>query len=311
MHELPPQAIPATSRPERYAFYDATTENRQLITPGELTPLPPTGDQPQFRSSTAAKDGALQYLGFSKTLILGGAGNNIQFLDLAAKATIAVPAPTRKLPLLMSPAFVAHLVDGPTTTDLPGHLYESYIDFNWISFIRPWFTMDVGFTPGIYGDYSFINSKTWRFQGRLIAIFTTSSDAQWIIGITYLDREDVRFLPVAGFIWTPNPLWTFELVAPRPKISRQLSVSRNREWRGYVGGEFGGNSFSILRTTGYQDVATYHDLRLLLGVERKKLQGRTIFWEAGFVFARKLEYLSGTPSIEPGPTALFRAGAYY
>jgi hypothetical protein len=309
-HELPPRALPANAPAARTAFLDPTTENRELVAPGRLMPLPPVAEQPQYRMP-GAKEGVLQYAGFTKTLLLGGAGDNIRFVDLAVKATLGFPAPTRQSPLLITPGFTAHLLDGPTTTDLPGHLFESYMEMRWLNILSPAFTLDLAFTPGLYGDYSYVNSQTWRFQGRAVGIYACNPALQLVAGLAYLDREDVRVLPVAGLIWIPNDWWRIEAVAPRPRIARQLFANCRRQWWAYVGGEFGGNSFSITRADGLRDVATYHDLRLLVGAERKKLAGRTIYWEAGFVFARKLEYKSGTPSIDPGPTALLRAGAYY
>jgi hypothetical protein len=309
-HDLPPRALPANGGVAATAFLDATTEDRQLVGPGRFMPLPPVAEQPLFRAP-GAKQGVLQYAGFTKTLLLGGAGDNIRFLDLAVKATLGFPFPSRQSPLLASPGFTAHLIDGPTTEDLPGHLFDSFLELRWLNFLSPQFTLDTAFIPGIYGDYAFVNASTWRYQGRIVGIWTCNPATQLVAGLAYLDREDVRFLPVAGLIWTPNDIWRFELVAPRPRIACQLCGDSRRQWWLYLGGEFGGNSYSILRTNGLQDVATYRDLRLLLGAERKKLGGRTLFWEAGYVFDRKLEYKSGTPTIFPGPTALLRAGAFY
>lgn len=307
----PPRALPATESDVRFAYYDATTEDRTLVAPGELAPLPPAGNQRRFLPPPQGRDGMLQHLGFTKTLILGGAGDNIRFIDLVAKGTIAFPAPTTDSPLLITPAFTAHLLDGPTTVHLPERLYDTYLEFRWLNVLTPRFTLDLAFSPGIYGDYAFVNRKTWRYQARAVGVFTTSCTTQLVAGVAFIDRENIGFLPVAGFIWTPSEVWNVELVVPRPKISKQLSLTYKREWRGYVAGEFGGNSYSILQTDGYQDIATYQDLRLLLGIERRKTGGRTLYWEAGYVFARKLEFASGTPSIDPGPTALLRSGAYY
>ena len=47
------------------------------------------------------------------------------------------------------------------------------------------------------------------------------------------------------------------------------------------------------------------------GIERKTVKGHNISWEAGYVFARHLEYKSGTPSLNPGETVLLRASTVY
>lgn len=306
-----PQALPPNEAPVRLAYYDATTQNPTLLAPGELTPLPPLGDQSQYLRMQTGREGILQYLGYSSTYIFGGAGDNIRFVDLGIKSIVALPAPSRESPLLLTPNFISHTITGPTSTDLPSRLYETFLDIRWLTQLTPRSVIDLGFTPGIYGDYAYVNNKTWRFQWRAIGVYTSSISTQLVAGVAFIDRENIHWLPVAGLIWTPSEVWYFDLVFPRPRISRQLAANWKREWRLYAAGEFGGNSFSILRTNGMQDVATYQDLRFSLGIERKKLRGRSFYLEAGLVFARKLEYASGTPSIEPGPSAMFQSGSYF
>lgn len=310
----PPRAMPAAGSPNRLAFFDATTEDRNLVPDGRVMPLPPVtpeGAIPGPRPPVVGeRESPLQQISFVKTLLLGAAGDNIRFVDFALRAVFGFPLPTRESPLVITPGFTGKLVDGPTTTDLPGHLFESFIEIRHLRPVSPSLTVDMAFTPGIYGDYSFVNGTTWRFQGRAAGIWTVNPVTKIIAGLAYIDREDIKFLPIAGVIWTPGDVWKFELVAPRPRISRLLSVNPKRQWLGYMAGEFGGNSYSITRAAGFRDVATYNDLRLLAGAERKADKAG-IYWELGWVFARHLEYLSGTPSISPGYTILFRTGAYH
>ena len=76
----------------------------------------------------------------------------------------------------------------------------------------------------------------------------------------------------------------------------------------YLKGELGGNSWSIQRVGGGHDVATYRDLRLILGYETLVTPGVAAQFEAGWVFSRKLMYDSSTPDLTPRDTFLIRAG---
>jgi len=78
-----------------------------------------------------------------------------------------------------------------------------------------------------------------------------------------------------------------------------------------LAGEFGGNSYAIERAWGADDVATYRDLRLILGVERKTPAGGYHRLEGGYVFDRLITYESGTPDYAPSSTAMIRAEAVF
>jgi hypothetical protein len=135
------------------------------------------------------------------------------------------------------------------------------------------------------------------------------------VGVAYLDREDLRILPFAGLIWEPTPDWKLELMVPRPMIARRV------RWEGamgddvqdwfYIAGELGGGSWAIRRASGLNDVLTYSDLRLILGLERRVLFDVDYRLELAYVFARKVEYNSPSPSFDPSDTVMVRVGATY
>ena len=49
-----------------------------------------------------------------------------------------------------------------------------------------------------------------------VAYFRQNACAQWLLGVDYLDRDDVRLLPVFGLLWTPSDDWRIDLVQPFP-----------------------------------------------------------------------------------------------
>ena len=88
-------------------------------------------------------------------------------------------------------------------------------------------------------------------------------------------------------------------------------MGETASWWGYTAGEFGGNSYAIERTWGADDIATYRDLRFILGIERKDISGMYHRFEVGYVFDRLVSYQSGTPSFAPTPTVMLRGEAVF
>jgi hypothetical protein len=171
--------------------------------------------------------------------------------------------------------------------------------------------MDLGIAPGWHGDWEAGSGRAFRKPARAILAWDYTPEMQWIAGIAYLDREDVDFLPVAGVIWTPNEDTRLELIVPRPKIARRVAVDGNIEEWLYLAGEFGGGSYGITRASGLPDVATLSDWRLIFGWERKAIGGINMRLEAGYVFFRNVQYLTGTPELDPDNTFMARAGVWY
>lgn len=329
--QLPPRALPPSGLVELPpvdgprtvpVLFDPTTENRDLIAPGRLMPLPPAAGPPVGPKSSVgatgplsnngAKDGVLQQLAFIKGVMPKFDPNGLGFTDLLLKGMLAFPTTSRESPLLITPGFAAHFLDGPSDSPVPAQLFESWTEFRWLRPIGARWMFDFAFTPGIYGDYTFINADTWRYQGRGIAIYNWSETMQLIAGLAYLDRDDIKFMPIGGVIWTPNPTWRFEILVPRPKVTNVVSQDYRRTWSTYLAGEFGGNTFSAELPNKTRNVLTYHDLRLYAGFERKSAKGHSFYGEIGWVFARKLEYRdNGVPSFDPVDTMLLRSGTAY
>ena len=120
---------------------------------------------------------------------------------------------------------------------------------------------------------------------------TSASARRWTSpsALDYLDRADIKLLPVAGLVWTPDHAIRFEAVFPRPRAVFQLTDG----YRLYVAGELGGGTWSIERANFNDDVATYRDLRVSIGVEHVDKSGGQSGIEIGYLFDRRLEYTSG------------------
>jgi hypothetical protein len=127
-----------------------------------------------------------------------------------------------------------------------------------------------------------------QYPGHGVGYLTVRPELDLVFGVDYLDRGDIKLLPVAGLIWTPNTEMRFELVFPRPRAVFQLTDRR----RLYVAGELGGGTWAIKRPTLDDDLATYRDLRVCVGLEYVETDGRQSAIEIGYLFDRRLEYSS-------------------
>ncbi len=215
--------------------------------------------------------------------------------------------------MTFSPFYYVSYLDGPRNTDLPARLYETGIEIQWIKIFNPRFQVISTISPMIQSDFDNDTSDAFRLIAKSFGIFIYSQQTQFIFGAAYLDREDIKALPIAGLIHQFNPGLKMELVFPRPKISlRVLNDSQISQWL-YLGGEFGGGSWAIRRSNAARsmDIATYSDLRLILGLDTKKTTGETSFLEIGYVFDRELEYKSDVGNFDPDETFFVRVGTRY
>jgi hypothetical protein len=203
--------------------------------------------------------------------------------------------------LTLTPGFGAHYPVGPDAPDLPGHLYDFYLDIKGLIPFSQTAAVEVGVTPGLYSDFEAGTDEALRVGARVVGYYVASPTLKFALGVLYLDRFDVEFLPVGGIIWTPDVDTNLELTFPRGKFARRFGCCCNHEDWWFVVAEFAGGAWAIERTTGpvgLVDVAAYRDLRFSVGWERRTPSGLTGSVEAGYVFNRHLEYKSG-PEIEP------------
>jgi hypothetical protein len=277
-----------------------------LETPAEVDP-----DRPPD-----ARDGMFQKLIFQETFLAGGQKvDSFGMNDVELKTVLALPIPSRQCPLIITPGFAAHFLEGPEISDLPPRVYDAYVQFRWMRRLTPKLGMDLAVTPGVFSDFEHSNDRAFRITGYGAGMYTCSPTTKLILGVAYLDRKDLRVLPVGGIIWTPNDDLKFELMAPRPRIAHRLycggaCTDKVQDWV-YLAGEVGGGIWAIERADTSLDTFTYTDYRILLGVERKAIGSLDGWVEAGYVFGREIEYGSDTPKVEPPGTVLVRAGLCY
>ncbi len=193
--------------------------------------------------------------------------------------------------LFMTPRAGFHFLNAPAATDLPSNLYDFSLDTTAYLPINDRWTAQLTVVPSMFSDL--VASKdAFRMVGRGLVYYRWSPELQLAGGFMYLGRKDITALPAAGLIWTPSEDLKFDIMFPRPRIGYRYSHGEMRERWVYATGELGGGSWAVRRSSGNDDVATYRDYQMLLGIENKNPGSLSWQFEAGYVFSRRLEYLS-------------------
>ena len=275
--------------------------------PPLLEPAAPYAIQQMPLYQKQHKQGMLQQV-YHATTVVQADEDQLSMTELDFSFTLGFPLPTRESPLLVTPSFGLDVLQADAL-DLPPEFYDAAVDFR---YLRPWgdcWMFDFAVQPGVYGNTE-TDENVLRVQGRAVAIYQWSPTLKALLGGTYLDRDDVEFLPIAGVIWTPTDDWKLDLLFPRPRVAMRAYRDCCSAWWLYLSGELGGGAWGVTRAGGEADVATITDVRFMFGMEREHdlLSGKI---EAGYVFARELEYQSGVGNTELDGAAMFRVVLYH
>jgi len=218
--------------------------------------------------------------------------------------------------LRVTPGFAFHWLDGPhppETTAAPSRLYSGYLDFGIRPRFTPRFGAEVNARVGVYSDFQAFNADSIRLIGSGIGIYRVSPEFAIKLGATYIDRVKIKLLPAAGILWTPNPQTRWDIFFPSPKLANYWTTITNKEVWWYLGGEYGGGSWSIERevapSRGEDDRMDINDIRVFLGVEMWNLNRYFGFAEIGYVFDRELVFFKEPgDSIHVDETVMVRSG---
>lgn len=292
--------------------------------------LPPFGSQPYTQAAPGAPygqaPGALYPDGLPSVMPEGGIWETVQrpikFLqetrlrytwippngskrlglnEFETSASFAIPIIYDQAPLIVTPGFGMHLLNGPITdapdfAELPPNVYDAFLDFSWRPQITPWLGANIGVRPGIFTDWNTFTTDSIRIPSRGLGVITITPNLQLIAGVVYLDRLDVKILPAGGIVWTPNPDTRWEILFPNPKLASRFRNIGNSEIWWYVAGEYGGGSWTYERTDSTSDQFDYNDIRVMLGLETVGGSRFRTFIEAGYLFERQIVYRVGPPS---------------
>ncbi len=302
-----------------------------LVSNPEITvePLPPV-DALQGADADlppGAREGVFQWLKLRATW-LSKDDSGLQALgatELQISAMFGFPFPRRETPLLITPGFAVHYLDGPVAPDLPPRVFDAYVQFSHMRKLSSRWGMQLAVTPGVYSDFQQETDQAFRMSGHFGAMFNCTERFDIVLGVAYLPYSNLRILPFVGFVWWPTDDWKFQITVPRPMVAKRVywfspypagmciddtCVVPISDWV-YIAGELGGGSWAIRRAAGESDVLTYRDLRLAFGFERENLMGLDYRAEIAYVFSRKYEFDTDTPDVRPGDTVMLRVGTKF
>ncbi len=223
-------------------------------------------------------------------------------------------------PLYLLPSFSLHQWSGPrppSTADLPPLAYSAFLDSGWQSDPARIFGAELGLRVGVFSDFETYTSDSLRIQGRAIGRVRITPRATLKGGVIYIDRNKYDLLPAFGILWQPNPDTRFDLFFPEPKLAHYLSTVGTMDTWWYVGGYYGGGSWTVKRDSGANDSIDINDIRVVLGLEwgrnEQMREGRRVgFFEIGYAFDRELLYKNAPlDNLDLQDTFMFRAGIGY
>jgi hypothetical protein len=243
--------------------------------------------------------------------------NNFEMIDAEFSATLAFPFFYEQAPVLITPGFAFHFLEGPITepplfADLPPRVYDAYLDTGWHPQITPWLGANLGVRVGVYSDFNTFTNDSIRIMGRALGVITVTPNTQLAIGVIYLDRNEVKILPAGGFIFTPNEDTRYEILFPNPKFAKRWRTMGTSELWVYLSGEYGGGAWTVERLDGSSDSIDINDFRVALGIESVGATGLRATFEIGYVFKREIVYRSLNPDrFEPNDTLMIRTGVAF
>ena len=197
-----------------------------------------------------------------------------------------------------------HLLSGPLAVPLPPRLYDFELGYQVRNFLSDLFSYEWSAMVGVYSDFEDSARDGVRFPAHAVGMFHPGPHTDWVFGVDYLGRDDIKVLPVAGFVWhdPQRPELRYECVFPRPRIDLTLSSQS----RIYCSGLLGGGTWDIEFPDDSNDVMTYRDYKLAFGIEQADSEGDLTSWELGWIFSRKLEFRDRPDEVGFGDSFVIR-----
>jgi hypothetical protein len=308
----PPSFAPANNSPSIYgpAFGDATWQSGNGAWPNSAETWP---NQAWSRVSDEWLPRLVEHPRLRHTYLYGEDGNDLGINDAELATTLTFPGfCCLRQPWRVSPGFIFHFWDGPDTAvtgvDLPSKAYSAYLAFDYLTAANRPLGAEINFTVGMYTDFAHVTTDSMRLTGVGVGWLRLDNTTIAKLGVEYLDRLDIKLLPAFGVFMMPNSDLKIDLYFPRPKIARRIPNSYNFEIWGYLGGEYGGGSWTIEREGGMGDQVDINDIRIFVGGEWMGRRQVTGFLEIGYVFNRELVYKSLLDPVDISDTFMIRSG---
>jgi len=216
-----------------------------------------------------------------------------------------------KGPMWLTGNFGWNFLSGPNTAAIPPQTFDLGLELNYARKLNDLWGVHLNVSPLWATDFSNTSSDAFRVMAGGLITFQADAVTKLVAGITYLDRPDLNFLPIAGLKWMVTDNLELDMLVPRPKIAWRFDKADVQEKWLFLAGEVGGGSWAVDRESHMSDRLGYRDLRCLGGIEYKQRSGGRSVLEAGYVFNRRIELQRGLGDVNPSNTFVIRWGQFY
>lgn len=227
-----------------------------------------------------------------------------------SRADVGIVIPTYPVfgppPPMLSTAFEYTWIEAPSSMRLPDQLYDFSFGGSWLRPLGARWKLQTLFSAALATDGEHVSRDAWQFRGGVLGIYESSPQWQWIVGAIALGRRDLPAVPAVGAIWQPSETVRLDMTLPQAKANLRWSTDGVRDQWLYLGGGFGGGTWAYEDTLLGDDVLTYRQWQVVVGWEsipHKRpgqffVRGRKLAVEAGWMFAREIEFESVRRSID-------------
>lgn len=289
----------------------ATTPDNRLLRPWHTFGLPPgiRGEQVGWDNHSTGtttvrrfRIALFQPIELTGGYVGRGSGESLGYSFASASVRMAIPLGDKSRIVSVRPVFRADWIDASPSLEMPEYLYSSSLEAGFrLEFGSDW-SLIAGAQPGWFNDET-VGGRGFRVPAVILVGYCVIPETLTILaGVVSADRNDFDIFPVAGLTWTPNPDTRVDLTFPRPRIARRIGHVPwlLEDWL-FIGGTFGGGTWSVRRSNGAFDELTMFDYRVTGGYERLVDGGTGYSIEAGYAGGREFEYLSEGTTIDlPG-----------
>lgn len=316
---LPGGTTPALPPPNSFPQYPPVAFPQ---TPGMYTP--PPGGAPAPYGAGAMPPPYMRLIentGFEYAWLPKMKTGDLQINDFDFFTSLTIPNFLwGEQPLKVTPGFKLHLWDGPVILPgLPSKAYTGYIDFGWEPKITHQLHADIHFKPYVGTDFNTFSVDSIRPAGSGAAIIWLSPQFRLKGGVDYINRADVKLLPIFGVIWEPDKDTYFDISFPSPLLKKKMSTLGTGDVWWYFGGEYGGGTWTLQYPptpptfpASFKSLTDLNDIRVFGGLEWHHMRGvRDVksFIELGYVWDRHIVYaINQTLNFKPRDTLMVRAG---
>jgi hypothetical protein len=258
------------------------------------------------------KKQALQSVGVSAGWMADSSGDGLSGSYLDVSLGSGIPLGSFDNLVAVKPRARIDWINADPTIDIPSELYEFELQFFYRRPIRDRLTAMAIVSPSIRSDLT-TSDNAFRMFALVLCNWEWIADRLTVSGgAVYLGRADLPVLPAIGLTWTPNRRCKLELRFPSSRFSYRFAKdgSRSEKWT-YLTAGLGGNTWAVTRDSSLTDELSLRDFRLMWGIEKLIDGGGGWLAEAGYAFARRLEYENDGSELELGDGFLLTAGWRY